>query len=64
MAIDLTVRPILTAVVVVILAALYRLAQVGKRDSRLPPGPPTIPVLGNATHIPPRYAHLKYVFGH
>lgn len=31
---------------------IYRLLQVGKRDSRLPPGPPTVPILGNAHQIP------------
>jgi len=34
------------------LALVYRLLQVGKRDPRMPPGPPTIPILGNAHQIP------------
>lgn len=31
---------------------VYRLLQVGKRDPRLPPGPPTLPILGNMLDIP------------
>lgn len=31
---------------------LYKLLLFGTRDKRLPPGPPTIPVLGNAHQIP------------
>jgi hypothetical protein len=34
------------------LYGLYRLLQVGKRDPRMPPGPPTVPVLGNMHMIP------------
>lgn len=37
---------------VLLVAAVYRLLQVGKRDPRMPPGPPTIPILGNAHQIP------------
>jgi hypothetical protein len=40
---------------------LYRLLSIGKRDSRLPPGPPTIPVLGNAHLIPTTGIGVKYV---
>jgi hypothetical protein len=28
------------------------LLNLGKRDKRMPPGPPTIPILGNAHQIP------------
>ncbi|KAH8901185.1 putative cytochrome P450 oxidoreductase [Thozetella sp. PMI_491] len=31
---------------------VYKLSQVGKRRPRMPPGPPTLPVLGNALQIP------------
>ncbi|POR38186.1 O-methylsterigmatocystin oxidoreductase [Tolypocladium paradoxum] len=36
----------------VIVYGIYRLLQVGKRDSRMPPGPPTTPILGNLHEIP------------
>ncbi|KAI0687612.1 cytochrome P450 [Cytidiella melzeri] len=32
---------------------IYRLSQIGKRESFLPPGPPTVPLLGNV-HVFPR----------
>lgn len=31
---------------------LHKLSQIGKRDSRMPPGPPTLPILGNSHQIP------------
>jgi hypothetical protein len=31
---------------------LFYALNLGKRDSRMPPGPPTIPILGNAHQIP------------
>lgn len=40
--------------------ALHRLLSIGKRDSRLPPGPPTVPVLGNAHLIPTTGIGVKY----
>lgn len=42
----------LAAAVAVAFVAIYRLLQIGKRDPRMPPGPPTIPILGNAHQIP------------
>ncbi|KAF4474647.1 cytochrome P450 oxidoreductase [Fusarium agapanthi] len=57
------------AVVGVICAfGLYRLAQVGKRDPRMPPGPPTQPLLGNIAEIPltglgKRFAEWAKVYG-
>ncbi|KAH7072508.1 putative cytochrome P450 oxidoreductase [Paraphoma chrysanthemicola] len=30
-----------------------RVLQIGKRDQRLPPGPPTTPIFGNALQLPP-----------
>jgi hypothetical protein len=31
---------------------VYRVLQIGKRDPRMPRGPPTIPILGNAHLVP------------
>ncbi len=40
------------AVAALLIYLVYRVSQVGSRDKRLPPGPPTIPILGNLHLIP------------
>jgi hypothetical protein len=54
-------KPFVWAFVVLIALTLLRLLQVGKRDLRLPPGPPTIPILGNAHQIPRTGLYKQYV---
>lgn len=43
---------ILTPIFLLLSYGLYRLLQIGKRDPRMPKGPPTLPILGNAHQIP------------
>ncbi|KAF2768278.1 cytochrome P450 [Teratosphaeria nubilosa] len=43
---------LVTTICAVVLYGVYRLLKIGSRDNRLPPGPPTIPVLGNLHQIP------------
>lgn len=55
--------PVYFALVVALAYPLYRLSQVGKRHVRMPPGPPGVPLLGNALQIPTtglakQYDHL------
>ncbi|KAG9011259.1 hypothetical protein FRB94_003267 [Tulasnella sp. JGI-2019a] len=38
----------------------YSLKDVGKRESYLPPGPPTAPLLGNLGIFPKEFAHYKF----
>ncbi|KAG8915768.1 hypothetical protein FRC02_004369 [Tulasnella sp. 418] len=40
--------------------AVSRLSKIGSRDSHLPPGPPTLPLLGNLTILPLKDAHFKF----
>ncbi|KAF2125588.1 cytochrome P450 oxidoreductase-like protein [Dothidotthia symphoricarpi CBS 119687] len=39
---------------------LFKLLRFGRREKYLPPGPPTIPILGNAHLIPAKNIHLKF----
>ncbi|THV06965.1 cytochrome P450 [Dendrothele bispora CBS 962.96] len=43
-----------------LIVLLYRLYRIGSRDSTLPPGPPTVPLLGNIHMFPTRSIHLKF----
>lgn len=44
--------PFLVGALPLLLYLLWKASQMGKRDPRLPPGPPTIPILGNAHMLP------------
>ena len=52
--------PLTTLLLVVALYACYRILQVGKRRPDMPPGPPTIPILGNALQIPASGFYKQY----
>ncbi|KAF7366446.1 Cytochrome P450 [Mycena sanguinolenta] len=45
---------------VVVVGCFMRLLNVGRRERGLPPGPPTVPLLGNLHLIPAKQRHLKF----
>ncbi|KAF2182292.1 cytochrome P450 [Zopfia rhizophila CBS 207.26] len=45
--------------IIYLLYVSYKILRIGYRDKRLPPGPPTLPILGNAHQIPTKKFYLK-----
>ena len=45
---------------VLLLWLLYRLLRIGRRPKDYPPGPPTVPLLGNIHQIPGTDPHLQF----
>ncbi|KAI1812661.1 cytochrome P450 [Poronia punctata] len=45
---------------VLFLVVLWRLRKLGRRPSNYPPGPPTLPLIGNLHLIPTRKRHLQF----
>lgn len=47
-------------VIALVAATLYRLGKVGRRPPGCPPGPPTLPILGNIHLIPKEKAYVQF----
>lgn len=39
---------------------LWQLSKIGRRPSNYPPGPPTLPLIGNLHQMPTKNAHLQF----
>ncbi|RDW79387.1 hypothetical protein BP6252_04025 [Coleophoma cylindrospora] len=48
------------SVLAAILWALWYISKVGQRPKDYPPGPPTLPVIGNLHQMPAKHAHLQF----
>jgi hypothetical protein len=48
------------AVASILLYGFIKTIRIGHRDKRLPPGPPTLPILGNLHQIPITGMYKKY----
>jgi hypothetical protein len=53
-----------TLIIAIFLYAAFKVFLMGKRGKNLPPGPPTLPILGNLHQIPITGLHAKYGFFH
>ncbi|KAL4810589.1 cytochrome P450 [Aspergillus unguis] len=57
----LQLGPLSTVAVVGLIYITFKLLSMGRREKGLPPGPPTLPVLGNLHQIPITGLHAKFL---
>ncbi|KII89847.1 hypothetical protein PLICRDRAFT_40022 [Plicaturopsis crispa FD-325 SS-3] len=51
---------VLSVAAVAVAFLVFKILRAGRRESFLPPGPPTVPLLGNLHVLPTTFAHYKF----
>lgn len=53
-------KPSVVLGLLALVLALWRLSKVGQRPKNYPPGPPTLPIIGNIHQMPSHHGHLQF----
>jgi hypothetical protein len=48
------------ALMILVSAILWQMTKIGRRPKNYPPGPPTLPLIGNLHQIPQEKRHLQF----
>lgn len=57
---DMNAFPLFVVLATLVFFLVYALLFIGRREKNLPPGPPTVPILGNLHQIPTKGSYLTF----
>lgn len=60
MSLDESKVAVYSGLVALVLVGLWQLSKIGRRPKNYPPGPPTLPIIGNLHQIPQEKRHLQF----